>query len=101
MDLKPDLVIVYDTQTDLKHQLDRARIPMFRYVHRGLPDITETLRMLGDRTLVDIEIGGQRVVVKAAPTTNFKTGEKVRAAIDLDRVHLFDADTESAIPRRA
>jgi iron complex transport system substrate-binding protein len=47
--LKPDLVIVYDTQTDLKQQLDRARIPMFRYVHRGLPDITETLRMLGDR----------------------------------------------------
>jgi iron complex transport system substrate-binding protein len=47
--LKPDLVIVYDTQTDLKQQLDRARIPMFRYVHRGLPDITETMRALGDR----------------------------------------------------
>src|SRR5262249_39595694 len=39
--LRPDLVIVYDTQTDLKQQLERARIPMFRYVHRRLPDITE------------------------------------------------------------
>jgi iron complex transport system substrate-binding protein len=47
--LKPDLVIVYDTQTDLKQQLERARIPMFRYVHRGLPDITETMRALGER----------------------------------------------------
>jgi iron complex transport system substrate-binding protein len=47
--LRPDLVIVYDTQTDLKQQLERARIPMFRYVHRGLPDITETLRALGER----------------------------------------------------
>ncbi|HEV8236908.1 MAG TPA: helical backbone metal receptor, partial [Gemmatimonadaceae bacterium] len=47
--LRPDLVIVYDTQTDLKQQLDRARIPVFRYVHRGLPDITETLRALGER----------------------------------------------------
>jgi iron complex transport system substrate-binding protein len=47
--LKPDLVIVYDTQTDLKQQLERAGIPMFRYVHRGLPDITETLRALGER----------------------------------------------------
>jgi len=47
--LKPDLVIVYDTQTDLKQQLDRARIPIFRYAHRGLPDITETMRSLGDR----------------------------------------------------
>ena len=47
--LKPDLVIVYDTQTDLKRQLERARIPMFGYVHRGLPDITETMRALGGR----------------------------------------------------
>jgi multiple sugar transport system ATP-binding protein len=55
---------------------------------------------LGDRTLVDIEVGGQRVIVKAAPTTTFQIGEKVRASVDLDRVHLFDADTESAISRR-
>jgi iron complex transport system substrate-binding protein len=47
--LKPDLVLVYDTQTDLKQQLARAGIPMFLYVHRGLPDITRTLRALGDR----------------------------------------------------
>jgi cobalamin transport system substrate-binding protein len=47
--LRPDLVIVYDTQIDLRQQLDRARIPMFRYVHRGLPDITETMRSLGER----------------------------------------------------
>jgi iron complex transport system substrate-binding protein len=47
--LRPDLVIFYESQTDLKQQLDRARIPMFRYVHRGLPDITETMRALGER----------------------------------------------------
>ncbi len=49
LSLKPDLVIVYDTQTDLKRQLERARIPIFPYVHRGLPDITETIRALGSR----------------------------------------------------
>jgi len=49
LSLKPDLVIVYDTQADLKQQLERARIPMFRYAHRGLPDITETMRALGER----------------------------------------------------
>jgi len=47
--MKPDLVIVYDTQTDFKQQLERANVPMFRYVHRGLPDITETMRALGER----------------------------------------------------
>ena len=55
---------------------------------------------LGDRTLVDVEIGSHRVVIKAAPTTSFQIGEKVRASVDLDRVHLFDAGTESAIARR-
>jgi multiple sugar transport system ATP-binding protein len=54
---------------------------------------------LGDRTLVDVEIGDQRVIIKAPPTATFKIGEEVRAAVDLDRVHLFDADTESAIAR--
>lgn len=47
--LKPDLVIVYDTQAELKRQLERAGIPMFRYAHRGLADITGTLRALGER----------------------------------------------------
>ena len=49
LSLKPDLVIVYDTQTDLKRQLERARIPMFGYVHRDLADITVTMRALGAR----------------------------------------------------
>ena len=55
---------------------------------------------LGDRTLVDIEIGGHRVIIKAPPTATYEIGEPVKAAVDLDRVHLFDAATEAAIPRR-
>jgi iron complex transport system substrate-binding protein len=47
MSLKPDLVLVYETQADLRRQLDRAQIPIFLYAHKGLPDITETLRRLG------------------------------------------------------
>ena len=49
LSLKPDLAIVYDTQSDLKRQLERAHVPIFRYIHRGLPDITETMRALGVR----------------------------------------------------
>jgi iron complex transport system substrate-binding protein len=47
--LKPDLVVVYGTQNDLRTQLDRAKIPMFLYQHAGLPDITTTIRELGAR----------------------------------------------------
>jgi iron complex transport system substrate-binding protein len=49
LSLKPDLVVVYDTQTELKVQLARAGIPIFPYAHRGLSDITETMRTLGLR----------------------------------------------------
>jgi iron complex transport system substrate-binding protein len=47
--LKPDLVVVYGTQTELKNRLDRAHIPYYTYVHKGLPDISDTIRSLGAR----------------------------------------------------
>jgi iron complex transport system substrate-binding protein len=47
--LRPDLVILYGTQADLRAQLDRAGIPYYPYVHRGLGDISDTIRSLGAR----------------------------------------------------
>ncbi len=49
LSLHPDLVVVYDTQTDLRQQLARASIPTFDYVHRGMPDIFSTMRAIGAR----------------------------------------------------
>ncbi|MGB2714880.1 MAG: helical backbone metal receptor [Vicinamibacterales bacterium] len=45
--LRPDLVVVYHSQVDLKQQLARSKIPIFDYSHAGLPDVTRTLRQLG------------------------------------------------------
>jgi len=53
LSLRPDLVILYGTQTDLRQQLDRAHVPYYSYVHRGLSDITETIRSLGARVGVE------------------------------------------------
>jgi cobalamin transport system substrate-binding protein len=49
LSLRPDLVVLYGTQTDLRLQLERAHVPFYSYVHRGLPDITQTIRSLGAR----------------------------------------------------
>lgn len=57
LSFKPDLVVVYETQVELKALLERAGIPMFRYVHRGLPDIPETMRALGAR--VGLQAAGE------------------------------------------
>jgi iron complex transport system substrate-binding protein len=82
LSLKPDLVIVYDTQTDLKRQLERAQVPIYHYIHRGLPDITETMRTLGARigtkaaadaaaTRMEEQLAavGRRVAGRRKPTT--------------------------------
>ncbi len=49
LSLRPDLVVLYDTQAELKQQLERAGIPFFSYSHRGVPDISQTIRLLGAR----------------------------------------------------
>jgi cobalamin transport system substrate-binding protein len=49
LSLRPDLVIVYASQTDLRAQLARARIPTYVYRHAGLPDVTATIREVGTR----------------------------------------------------
>ena len=47
--MRPDLVIVYGTQTELKRSLDRATIPYYSYEHRAMPDIMATIRAIGAR----------------------------------------------------
>jgi iron complex transport system substrate-binding protein len=49
LSLRPDLVIVYGSQADLRAQLARAGIPVFVYSHAGLADVTVTLREIGTR----------------------------------------------------
>ena len=49
LSLRPDLVIVYNTQQELKQRLDRATVPYYSYEHRGLHDIMQTIRAIGAR----------------------------------------------------
>jgi cobalamin transport system substrate-binding protein len=47
--LRPDLIAVYASQSDLRAQLERAKIPTYVYSHAGLADITVTLKEIGER----------------------------------------------------
>jgi iron complex transport system substrate-binding protein len=49
LQMRPDLVVMYGTQTELKRRLERANIQAYSYEHKGLADITETIRTLGLR----------------------------------------------------
>lgn len=50
LSLKPDLVVVYGSQKDLRTQLARAGAATYVYTHSGLADVTVTMRELGART---------------------------------------------------
>jgi len=49
LSLRPDLVVVYESQSDLRRQLERAGVPMYIYKHAGLPDVLETMQAVGTR----------------------------------------------------
>jgi iron complex transport system substrate-binding protein len=47
LSLRPDLVTVYGSQTDLRAQLESAKVPLFVYSHADLSDVTKTILDLG------------------------------------------------------
>jgi cobalamin transport system substrate-binding protein len=49
LSLHPDLVVVFSTQTNLREQLARAKIPTYVYSHAGLSDVFTTMRAIGAR----------------------------------------------------
>jgi iron complex transport system substrate-binding protein len=47
LSLRPDLVIIYASQEDLKRQLAKAGIRVFEYRHGGLDGVAATVRQVG------------------------------------------------------
>jgi iron complex transport system substrate-binding protein len=82
LSLRPDLVVVYASQTNLREQLERAKISMYVYSHATLPDILTTIRAVGARvgrekpaadlaSVIDARIAGvrKRVAGRSRPRT--------------------------------
>ena len=95
--LRPDLVVMYGTQVELKQQLERANIPYYAYNPGGLADITGTIRSLGlrvgagptaaalagrvDQELADIRT---RVAPHGRPSTLLVFGRERRSLRNID-----------------
>ncbi|MBO5930293.1 MAG: sn-glycerol-3-phosphate ABC transporter ATP-binding protein UgpC [Clostridia bacterium] len=57
-------------------------------------DVTE---LMGSETLLHLVIGGANFIAKVDPRTTAKAGEDIKVAFDMNRIHLFDKETELAI----
>jgi multiple sugar transport system ATP-binding protein len=57
----------------------------------------EVVERLGSEILLDVAAGSIAMVASVEPTVNAKVHERLRLAINPDRMHFFDNQTEAAI----
>jgi multiple sugar transport system ATP-binding protein len=57
----------------------------------------EVIERLGPQILLDVRVGADSMVAAVEPTVRTKLHERVRLALNPDRLHFFDAETEAAI----
>ena len=92
LSMRPDLVLMYGTQTELKKSLDRASIPYYSYEHRAMPDIMVTIRALGKR----IGFGAQAETLASSMERDLAAIRKTVAGRPRPRTLLvFERDTAS------
>jgi iron complex transport system substrate-binding protein len=75
LSMRPDLVVVYESQTDFRRQLERARVPTYVYKHAGLADVFETMHGVGARV-------GRKEEAAAAVTRITDHLARIRARVD-------------------
>ncbi|MGO8918486.1 MAG: ABC transporter ATP-binding protein [Stellaceae bacterium] len=59
--------------------------------------VIEVIERLGSEVLLDVEVGGQMMVAAVEPTVRVKRGDRLRLALNTDRLHFFDSATDAAI----
>jgi len=57
----------------------------------------EVVERLGSEILLDVAVGPTTMVASVEPTATAKVHEKLRLALNPDRLHFFDGETEAAI----
>jgi multiple sugar transport system ATP-binding protein len=63
----------------------------------GFDAVVEVVEKLGSETLLDVAVGGETMVASVEPTVRVAIHEKLRLAVNPDRMHFFDMSSERAI----
>ncbi len=57
----------------------------------------EVTEMMGVETYLYLTFAGNNLTARVKPTSKTREGDKVKIALDLDKMHIFDKETERAI----
>jgi multiple sugar transport system ATP-binding protein len=63
----------------------------------SLEAAVEVVERLGSEILLDVAVGGTTMVAAVEPTVTAKVHEKLRLAVNPNRLHFFDSENEAAI----
>ena len=88
LSLKPDLVVMHESQTDAIEQMRRGGIEVFLYRHGGISDITDMLHQLGrstGQTLKAMTVAKQIEVTLESIRTRVSNFHKPRILLVLGR----------------
>ena len=67
------------------------------------PDAQITVRVevvehMGSELYLDTVIGGQSVIARVNPRSDFRPEMDLKLALDMNKMHIFDAETQQAVP---
>jgi len=57
----------------------------------------EVTELMGAETYLYLNCEGNPITARVEPTSTARTGDKIKIALDLDKLHLFDKETEKTI----
>jgi len=63
----------------------------------GVDAVVEVVERLGSEILLDVAVGATTMVAAVEPTVTAKVHERLRLALNPDRLHFFDLETEAAV----
>src|SRR5436305_1898037 len=63
----------------------------------NIPAVVEVVERLGSEILLDVAVGSVTMVASVEPISRAKVHEQLQLAINPERLHFFDAETEAAI----
>ena len=57
----------------------------------------EVTEMMGAETYLFLDVAESKITARVAPTTLAKPGDTIKVCLEMDKIHLFDIDTEQVI----
>ena len=61
----------------------------------------DVVEMMGNEKFLHLIIGNQTLLARVDPRTRARAGQDIELTLDIDRIHIFDAKTETVLDKIA